>query len=320
MDAAEINMIKKNKTWILVNRPNNHNVIGVKWIFRTKLNLDGSVNKYKAILVVKGFAQVYGVDYMETFPPVTRHDTIRLKQQRWLLFFFWKWGVYLGSKKQEVVAQSSAAEAEYIATASTVNQALWLRKILAELGFSQNEGILLNVDNQSTMEIAKNPMRHGRTKHIRVKFHALRKAMREGEVWGVYLGSKKQEVVAQSSAAEAEYIATASTVNQALWLRKILAELGFSQNEGILLNVDNQSTMEIAKNPMRHGRTKHIRVKFHALRKAMREGEVVLEYCQTDEQVADIFTKGLSVNIFCIFEKQIGCLPNWNQGGVLKTQ
>ncbi|WRX11513.1 Reverse transcriptase [Theobroma cacao] len=259
---AEINMIKKNKTWILVNRPNNHNVIGVKWIFRTKLNLDGSVNKYKAILVVKGFAQVYGVDYMETFPPVTRHDTIRLLAA---LSARKDWQIYHLDIKS------------------------------AFLNGYLKEDFFVKQPDEYVEKGSKNK-------------------------WGVYLGSKKQEVVAQSSAAEAEYIATASTVNQALWLRKILAELGFSQNEGILLNVDNQSTMEIAKNPMRHGRTKHIRVKFHALRKAMREGEVVLEYCQTDEQVADIFTKGLSVIIFCIFEKQIGCLPNWNQGGVLKTQ
>ncbi|WRX28885.1 Reverse transcriptase [Theobroma cacao] len=44
----------------------------------TKLNLDGSVNKYKARLMVKGYAQLYGVDYVETFTPVAKHDTIRM--------------------------------------------------------------------------------------------------------------------------------------------------------------------------------------------------------------------------------------------------
>jgi len=52
--------------------------IGVKWIFRTKLNSDGSVNKYKARLVVKGYAQMFGVDFSETFAPVARMDTIRM--------------------------------------------------------------------------------------------------------------------------------------------------------------------------------------------------------------------------------------------------
>ena len=53
-------------------------VIGVKWIFRTKYNPDGSISKHKARLVVKGYAQQAGVDYGETFAPVARMETIRL--------------------------------------------------------------------------------------------------------------------------------------------------------------------------------------------------------------------------------------------------
>jgi len=70
-------MIEKNCTWELVDRPPNKNVIGVKWIFRTKLNADNTINKYKARLVVKGYAQIYGVDYSDTFALVARMDTIR---------------------------------------------------------------------------------------------------------------------------------------------------------------------------------------------------------------------------------------------------
>ena len=71
-------MIEKNGTWQLVQRPLDRKVIGVKWVFRTKLNADGSINKYKARLVVKGYAQIFGVDFSETFAPVARLDTIRL--------------------------------------------------------------------------------------------------------------------------------------------------------------------------------------------------------------------------------------------------
>lgn len=75
---AEIKMIKKNSTWAIVDRPIDQSVIGVKWIYRIKLIIDGSINKYKARLVVKGYAHVYGIDYFETFALVARYDTIRM--------------------------------------------------------------------------------------------------------------------------------------------------------------------------------------------------------------------------------------------------
>jgi hypothetical protein len=74
----EISMIEKNCTWELVDKPSNKNIIYVKWVFRTKLNTNSTINKYKATLVVKGYAQIYGIDYSDTFALVAKMDTIRL--------------------------------------------------------------------------------------------------------------------------------------------------------------------------------------------------------------------------------------------------
>lgn len=74
----ELTMIEKNDTWKLVERPLDRTVIGVKWVYRTKLNADGSTNKHKARLVVKGYAQIFCVDFSETLAPIARLDTIRL--------------------------------------------------------------------------------------------------------------------------------------------------------------------------------------------------------------------------------------------------
>jgi hypothetical protein len=74
----ELNQIEKNETWELVPRPKDKNVIGTKWVFRNKLNEDGQVTRNKARLVCKGYAQVEGVDFEETFSPVSRMEAIRM--------------------------------------------------------------------------------------------------------------------------------------------------------------------------------------------------------------------------------------------------
>lgn len=87
----ELRMIEKNQTWELVDMPEHKKPIGVKWVYRTKLNVDGTINKHKARLVVKGYAHIFGVDFSETFAPVARLDTIRMllavaAQKGWKIF------------------------------------------------------------------------------------------------------------------------------------------------------------------------------------------------------------------------------------------
>jgi len=75
---SEINSIEKNQTWELMDLPVGNRTIGVKWIYKTKLNELDEVDKYKARLVAKGYSQQYGIDFSEVFAPVARMDTVRL--------------------------------------------------------------------------------------------------------------------------------------------------------------------------------------------------------------------------------------------------
>jgi hypothetical protein len=74
----ELDQIEKNETWELVPRPKDKNVIGTKRIFRNKLNRDGKVTRNKARLVCKGYAQVEGIDFEETFSLVAKMEEFRL--------------------------------------------------------------------------------------------------------------------------------------------------------------------------------------------------------------------------------------------------
>jgi hypothetical protein len=72
----ELDQIEKNDTWELVPRPKNKNVIDTKWVFRNKLNEYGQVTRNKSRLVCKGYAQIEGIDFEETYAPVARMEEI----------------------------------------------------------------------------------------------------------------------------------------------------------------------------------------------------------------------------------------------------
>jgi histone deacetylase 1/2 len=74
----EYHALLRNETWTLVPPPPRVNVIDSKWVFKVKKHSDGTIERYKARLVARGFRQRYGLDYEDTFSPVVKPTTIRL--------------------------------------------------------------------------------------------------------------------------------------------------------------------------------------------------------------------------------------------------
>jgi len=119
--------------------------------------------------------------------------------------------------------------------------------------------------------------------------------------------SKKEPVVAHSSC-EAEYIAASMCACQAVWLVNLCKEFDSSRNGAVLLLVDNISAIILAKNPIAHGRSKHIEMRFHYLRELVSSGQLRLGYCRSEEQVADLLTKGVTSDVFKRLVKKLSMM------------
>jgi hypothetical protein len=117
--------------------------------------------------------------------------------------------------------------------------------------------------------------------------------------------SSKQTCVALSTT-EAEYVALAAAAQEAIWLQQLMGDLLNESIRETTILEDNQSAICLAKNQSIHGRTKHIDIKYHFIRDAVEAGKIKLVYCASEDMIADMLTKGLSIRQFEKLRKQAG--------------
>ena len=495
---AELDMIEKNNTWELVDRPTSKPVIGVKWVYKIKQNLDGTISKYKARLVAKGYAQKPGIDYNETFAPVARLDTIRTiialaSKKNWKLFQLDVKSAFLnGMLDEEVFVEQpegfivqgaghkvyklikalyglkqaprawyseidtylkmsrfkrSASEPtlytridtdgnqlivsiyvdDIVYTGSSesmmnefkremmqryemsdlgllhhflgmgvlqsdksifIQQSKYAKSLLEKFGLADckpvsiplvtgeklrredgselaDENLYRKIVGSLLYLTATRPdvmyaasllsrfMNQPTRKHMGVARRVLRYiqgtleygieyAKHKSETlvgfcdadWGgseddsrstsgyaFSFGSGvcswisvKQGSVALSTA-EAEYVSASEATAQVMWLRSILDDLGEKQGEATLLYCDNMSAIAMAKNPVFHQKTRHINRRIHFIREAVQGGMIDIKFCSSEEQLADIFTKGLPKDRFVKLRSKLGVKPVSSLGG-----
>lgn len=104
--------------------------------------------------------------------------------------------------------------------------------------------------------------------------------------------SSRQKCVSRSTT-ESEYIAASDAVQEVVWMRTFLREIGIQLNGPTPLYVDNQSTIRLVNNAEHHKRTKHIDIKYHYIRECEENGTTKVTYVESKNQLADMFTKPL---------------------------
>ena len=486
--VEEIQAIEKNKTWFLSELPSQTKAIGVKWIYKTKLNERGEVDKHKARLVVLGYAQKYGIDYTEVFAPVARWDTIRLimalaAHQNWDIYQLDVKSAFLhGELKENVYIEQpkgfvkkgeegkvlklkkalyglkQAPRAWYsrikayflesgfekcpsehtLFTKTEEGKALVVSIYVDDLIFTGNDEKLIkefkvSMKNEFDMtdlgkmkfflgvEVVQNSkgiymsqrkyaleilqrfgMEHSNPtkspivpgckltkdeggakvdptkykqmigclmyltvsrpdlmyvmglvsrymeKPTELHMMAVKRVLRylrgttelgicyqkkgrsdgliaysdsdyagdlddrrstSGYVFmmssGAVAWSSKKQAIVTLSTTEAEFISAAACACQAIWMQRVLKQLRWNQ-ESCVIYCDNSSTIKLSKNPVMHGRSKHIVVRYHFLRDLSKDGDIELKYCSSQEQVADIMTKPLKLDTFVNLRNQLG--------------
>ncbi|GJY92843.1 ribonuclease H-like domain, reverse transcriptase, RNA-dependent DNA polymerase [Tanacetum coccineum] len=98
-----------------------------------------------------------------------------------IIFYYGESPISWSTQKQATVALSSC-ESEFIAATAAATQALWLKRLLSRLTHSEEEKITILVDNKSAIALMKNPVFHGRSKHIDTKYHFIRECVERDDI------------------------------------------------------------------------------------------------------------------------------------------
>ncbi|GKE14524.1 putative retrotransposon protein, partial [Tanacetum coccineum] len=319
---SDINPIH-NDVWELVELPPNAKTVGHKWLFKKKTDMDGAVHTFKSCLVAKGFTQTYGVDYEETFSSVADIRSISAYIEKILKIYYMensKRGTIPMQEKLKL-SKSDGASTPAGKKASAVQWFHMLRLLNpGELHWTTVKNILKYLRNTKDMFLVyggdmKRELRVSCYTDAGYLTDADDLKSQTGYVFVLNGGavdwkSTKQRISATSST-YAEYIAAFDASEEAVWIHKFIYGLNVvpTIEEPITMYCDKTGAIAIAND---HGVTKgarHFRAKLRYLREIIDLGDVRIEKVNTDDNLADLFTKALAFPKHSELTRKISLIP-----------
>ncbi|CAL8991218.1 unnamed protein product, partial [Prunus brigantina] len=252
----ELQALDDNNTWSIVELSKGKKAVGSRWIYKTKFHSDGSIERHKARLKL-AIKDLGVLKYFLGIEMATSHKGLFLNQRKYALDLLQESGM-LDSKPARTPLDSKL---KLDMEGEPLNDIRYYQRLVGKLIYLT----ITRPDITYAVSIVSQFMHSPTILHLNVVKRILRYL--KGSVGRnlVTWKSKKQPVIARSSA-EAEYRAMASTACELIWLKGLLADLGFCHNQSMLLFCDNQAALHIASNPVFHERTKHIEVDCHYIR------------------------------------------------------
>nr|GEV30559.1 hypothetical protein [Tanacetum cinerariifolium] len=281
---VEMQSMKDNEVWVIVELPPNGKTVGSKWLFKKKTDMDGNVHIYKARLVVKGYTQTPEIDYEETFSPIAdiRAIGILIAIAAYYDYEIWKMDIktvflnrYLNEEEKLKLSKSQGASTHVE------------MKRMRNVPYASTVGYIICYNLKS------------QTGYVFV--------LNGGAVdWK----SAKQSIFATSST-KTEYIVAFDASKEAVWVRKFISGLSMVPiiEEPISMYCDNTRAIAIANESGITKGARHFRAKVHYLREVIEFGDIKLEKVHTYDNLADPFTKTLAFPRHSEHTRNIGMLP-----------
>nr|GEU61136.1 hypothetical protein [Tanacetum cinerariifolium] len=303
----ELNEFERLEVWELVLHPDKVILITLKWIYKVKLDELGGILKNKARLVARGYRQEEGIDFEESFAPVSRLEAIQIflayaAHKNMVVYQIDVKTAFLNVntpmvKKSELDKDKEGKAVDPLHYRGMIGTLFYLTASRPDLQF------LIYMCAQYQVRPTK--------KHA----HAVKRIFRylSGTIhWGLWYtkdssvaltafadvdhagcqDTRRRQKSAAISSTEAEYIALFGCCAQILWMRLQLLDYGLGFNK-IPIYCDNKSAIALCCNNVQHSRSKHIDIKYHFIKEQVENRVIELYFVNTKYQLADLFTKTL---------------------------
>ncbi|GKD34543.1 retrotransposon protein, putative, ty1-copia subclass [Tanacetum coccineum] len=323
---TEMQSIKDNQVWILVELPPNGQTVESKWLFKNKTDMDGNVHTFKARLVAKGYTQTYDVDYRETFSLVADIRAIRILLAITVFYDYEIWqmdvkttflnghlgkDVYMVQPEGFVDPKHPNKVYKRQCSIYGLKQASrsWDKRIEnSKKGYTP----MMEKPDYKKSQGAKKPSEVQRMQRVPYA-SAIGSIMNTKDLVLVCEAKLEVELKVSCYADATEYIAAAAEASmKAVRMRKFIDGLGDvvpSNKRPMEMLRDNEPAIAITVDPGILKGARHFQRKYHYIREVIQEREIILKKVHTDDNVADPFTKPMSFNKHYEHVMAIGIVP-----------